>query len=312
VNYEFLFLTLNEMLNSTRSVALGLSAGICAIFGYYLFKEWKKNENSSGKSVAQKPVNQKQPEKKRRSTVVPEVDYSKLASAISNRNPNLKTLLKFINEKSAFKAEQERMRSSGCLSNVSKVLWSANNPEIKIMCYKIMTNISTNPDMLQDLVKPIVPLVYEALLQEQENTDVLPNILSLLVNITSHDNVIICDYNLRTIPQILSLYTPQINYQYDIVMSSLKILINMTCAEMDFDLTLVYMTIIHLLHGCKNNAILLRVLTLLRNILKSKTLNHDYTFDDELMRGIGTVLSSNEDKDCLEIANQIYRLISDH
>jgi hypothetical protein len=48
---------------------------------------------------------------------------------------------------------QELMRSSGCLNNVSKVLWSANNPEIKIICYKIMTNISTNPDMLQDLVK---------------------------------------------------------------------------------------------------------------------------------------------------------------
>jgi hypothetical protein len=57
VKYEFIFLTLNEMLNSTRTVAVGLSAGICAIFGYYLFKEWKKNESSSGKSVAQKPVN---------------------------------------------------------------------------------------------------------------------------------------------------------------------------------------------------------------------------------------------------------------
>ena len=34
------------------------------------------------------------------------------------------------------------------------------------------------------------------------------------------------------------------------------------------------MAMIHLLHGCRNNAILLRVLTLLRNILTSKTLKH--------------------------------------
>lgn len=301
------------MLNSSRTLVVGLSVGVCAILGSYLFRKWRSSEESNVKDVALKPINLKKPEKKRRPTTAPAVDYSKLAPAISDRNPQLGVLLKFINEKSAFKAEQERMRSSGCLSNVTKVLWSTrSNPEITNTCYKIMTNISTNPDMLQEFVKPIVPLVYDVLTQDQENTEILPNVLNLLVNITSHDDIIICEYNLRAIPQILSLYTPQINYLYDIVLSSLKILINMTCSDMEFDLTLVYMTMIHLLHGCKNNAILLRVLTLLRNILTSKTLKHDYNFDDELMRGIGTVLSSNEDKDCLEIANQIYRLISDH
>ena len=48
---------------------------------------------------------------------------------------------------------QERMKTSGCLSSVTKVLWATSNPEIKILCYKIITNISTNPDMLEEIVK---------------------------------------------------------------------------------------------------------------------------------------------------------------
>lgn len=297
------------MLNSTKTLVIGLSAGIVTVLGSYLIKKWLNNEETSTINDPQEPNKKKKPDKK---TSVPAVDYSKLAPAISTRNPQLGVLLKFINEKSAFKEEQEHLKKSGCLLNVITVLWQTSNPDIKIVCYKIVTNISTNPDMLQEFVKPVIPLLCEALAQEQEDVEILRNILNLLVNITSHQDIIISEYNLRAIPQILSLYTPQINYQYDIVLSCLKILINMTCSDMVFDLTLVYMTSIHLLHGCKNNAIILRVLTLLRNILKSGTLKHDCKFDDELMRGIGTVLSSSEDNDNLEIANQIYRLISDH
>ena len=68
--------------------------------------------------------------------------------------------------------------------------------------------------------QPIVPLVYDVLTQDQENTEILPNVLNLLVNITSHDDIIICEYNLRAIPQILSLYTPQINVSFWICLSS--------------------------------------------------------------------------------------------
>lgn len=297
------------MLNSTKTLVIGLSAGIVTVLGSYLINKWLNNEETSTINDPQKPNKKKRSDKK---TCVPAVDYSKLAPAISTRNPQLGVLLKFINEKSAFKGEQEHLKKSGCLLNVIAVLWQTGNPDIKIVCYKIVTNISTNPDMLQEFVKPVIPLLCEALAQEQEDVEILPNILNLLVNITSHQDIIISEYNLRAIPQILSLYTPQINYQYDIVLSCLKILINMTCSDMVFDLTLVYMTSIHLLHGCKNNAIILRVLTLLRNILKSGTLKHDCKFDDELMRGIGTVLSSSQDDDNLEIANQIYRLISNH
>ena len=56
-----------------------------------------------------------------------------------------------------------------------------------------------------------MPLVFDTITKDQENTDVLPNVLKLLVNITSHEDGIMCEYNLRAIPQILSLYTPQIN-----------------------------------------------------------------------------------------------------
>ncbi|KAL5267581.1 hypothetical protein ACHWQZ_G004578 [Mnemiopsis leidyi] len=297
---------------STKSIFVGISVGVCTVLGTFLLRKWLQRYEQDTENRTQAPNNGKKTEKARRTTGAPTVDFYKLAPAVSVRNPQLSVLLKFLNEKSAFKAQQEQLRDSGCLTNVNKVLWNTSNPAIKSICFKILANIATNPDMLKDFIKPIVPLVFDTITKDQEDTDVLPNVLNLLVNITSHDECIMCEYNLRAIPQILSLYTPQINYQYDIVLSSLKILINMTCQEMVFDLTLVYMAMIHLLHGCRNNAILLRVLTLLRNILTSKSLKHDYKFDDELMRGIGTVLSCNEDKDCLDIANQIYRLISDN
>ena len=49
---------------------------------------------------------EKKPEKKRCKTVAPEVDYSQLVPAISTRNSQLALILKFVNEKSGFKAEQ--------------------------------------------------------------------------------------------------------------------------------------------------------------------------------------------------------------
>ena len=52
------------------------------------------------------PPSGKQTEKTRRTTAAPAVDYYKLAPAVSVRNPQLGVLLKFINEKSAFKAQQ--------------------------------------------------------------------------------------------------------------------------------------------------------------------------------------------------------------
>lgn len=43
----------------------------------------------------------------------------------------------------------------------------------------------------------------------------------------------------------------------------------------------------------------------------SQPLFSDANFDDELLRGTATVLSRCEDTSCLELANQIYRLISE-
>ena len=134
---------MNLMLNSTKTLVIGLSAGIVTVLGSYLINKWLNNEETSTINDPQKPnksgltsftlifsiltfrwitrnvflnlritlltnvmflpSSEKRSDKK---TCVPAVDYSKLAPAISTRNPQLGVLLKFINEKSAFKGEQ--------------------------------------------------------------------------------------------------------------------------------------------------------------------------------------------------------------
>lgn len=236
------------------------------------------------------------------------VNYAILVKALNLSNPQIEVVLQYIVEKSPFKEHQVELEKTGCLTRIGELLFSTTIPGVRTLCYKVFNNISTNPDLLRH-VKPIIPFLYEELLKEDEAY--LPQILSLLVNLTSHHDVIVPAFNLRPVPHILSRYTPQINYQYEIVLSSLKILINMTCANIKFDLSLVYMSLIHLLHGCKNNTVLLRVLTLLRNVLNSPSFKHDRAFNDDLLRGVATVISSNRDEECLALAHDAFKLLSE-
>lgn len=48
-------------------------------------------------------------------------------------------------------------------------------------------------------------------LESSGSPELLPAVLGLLVNVTSHNDILISEYNLRTVPQILSRFTPQIN-----------------------------------------------------------------------------------------------------
>ena len=45
------------------------------------------------------------------------------------------------------------MDASGCLRRVINIAFSTGNADIKISCYKILSNISTNPDMLEMFIK---------------------------------------------------------------------------------------------------------------------------------------------------------------
>lgn len=295
-------------MKTTIQVCLLLSTGTLAIvLGFTLLRRWGSYQDQSVDN------NRNASKAKRRKSGSQKgiVNYKTLSSSVNTFNPQLTVVLKYLVEKSVYKEHQILMSESGCIENVSDVLQTTNNPDIKILCLKVFMNVSTNPDFLNEFLLPITPYLLEAVSEDCE--DILGDILGLLVNVSSHEGAMRCYKDeVDIIAQTLSRYTQQINYHYDVVLNCLKILINLTCTDIVFELSLVYMSLIHLLFGCKNNDILLRVLTLLRNILTSTSLKHDYTYDDELIRGVATVLSSNMDKDCIDVANQIYRIISDH
>lgn len=295
-------------MKTTIQVCLLLSTGTLAIvLGFTLLRRWGSYQDQSVDN------NRNASKAKRRKSGSQKgiVNYKTLSSSVNTFNPQLTVVLKYLVEKSVYKEHQILMSESGCIENVSDVLQTTNNPDIKILCLKVFMNVSTNPDFLNEFLLPITPYLLEAVSEDCE--DILGDILGLLVNVSSHEGAMRCYQDeVDIIAQTLSRYTQQINYHYDVVLNCLKILINLTCTDIVFELSLVYMSLIHLLFGCKNNDILLRVLTLLRNILTSTSLKHDYTYDDELIRGVATVLSSNMDKDCIDVANQIYRIISDH
>ena len=48
--------------------------------------------------------------------------------------------------------DQILMSESGCIENVSDVLQTTNNPDIKILCLKVFMNVSTNPDFLNEFL----------------------------------------------------------------------------------------------------------------------------------------------------------------
>lgn len=281
-----------------------LTTSVTALAVGLLLRRWftRQTQDSSSLPTAA-------PEAQTAAKIKSVVHYETLAGALRLDNPQLGVLLRYLTEKSPFMQHQRDMDASGCLRRVINIAFSTGNADIKISCYKILSNISTNPDMLEMFIKPVIPLLYEDLSSEDDY--ILPHTLALLVNITSHQTIIISEYNLRAVPIILSRFTLQINHQQEIVLSTLKILINMSLADTTFDTSLVYMSLIHLLHDYRNTDVLLRVLTLLRNILNSKTLKHDSNFDEEIMRGVALILSGGQDPDCADIANQIYRAMSE-
>uniref|UniRef100_A0A1B6E5E9 Armadillo repeat-containing domain-containing protein n=1 Tax=Clastoptera arizonana TaxID=38151 RepID=A0A1B6E5E9_9HEMI len=212
----------------------------------------------------------------RQRVMTPHEAKSLIALLHSNDELLLERTLVTIANCGTFAGNQDILREAGCLFRLTKLL-TYPKPRVQLAAIKALGNLALNEENQKEL-KDAIPVLLSFINKGQPTEKLVVSALVTLTNIA-----VLSEWHDEFFPVLHNLYNLVDSSSPQTKLQVLKLLVNLSCNEDMVPSLLAAQAprrLIYLLDPSTNETILLRVVTLLANLMKtSQELNLDPTID---------------------------------